>query len=103
MNPHRFLCSHLVVLRNNSVDSVVNLEEIWEIGAVLESEEPVEEGSRAEIRCGKTFFAGRIVRVEAHEIGWRFEVEFSPMTRWNPDEFQPAHLLDASELGRDTD
>jgi hypothetical protein len=103
MNPHRFLCSHLVVLRNNSAESIVNLEEIWEIGAVLESETAVEEGSRVEIRAGKAFFAGRIVRVEAHEIGWRFEVEFSPMTRWNPEEFQPAHLLDASELGKKTD
>jgi hypothetical protein len=103
MNPHRFLCSHLVVLRNNSVESVVNLEEIWETGAVLESEEPVEAGSRVEIRCGKTFFSGRIVGVEAHEIGWRCEVAFSPMTQWNPDEFQPAHLLDVADLGKERD
>jgi hypothetical protein len=40
------------------------------------------------------------VRVEAHEIGWRFEVAFSPLTPWNPVEFQPAHLLDASALGK---
>jgi hypothetical protein len=103
MNPHRFLCSHLVVLRNNSVESVVNMEEIWEIGAVLESEDPVEEGSRVEIRGGNSLFAGRIVRVEAHEIGWRFEVEFSPMTPWNLEKFQPEHLLDVSELGKDRD
>jgi hypothetical protein len=103
MNPRRFFCSHLAALRNSSVESIVNLEEIWEAGAVLESEESVEEGARIEIRCGPAFFAGRIVQVERHEFGWRFEVEFSPMTRWNPEKFQPAHLLDVSELGKDRD
>jgi hypothetical protein len=97
MNPQRFFCSHLVALRNNSIESTVNLEEIWKNGAVLESETPLEKGSRVELRCGRAFFAGRIVRVEAHEIGWRFEVEFSPMTPWDLDEFQPEHLLDVSE------
>ena len=94
MNPRRFFCSQLVALRNNSIGSIVNLEEIWENGAVLESEEPVEEGSKIEIRCGAAFFAGRIVQVERHEFGWRFEVAFSPMTPWNPEKFQPEHLLD---------
>jgi hypothetical protein len=102
MNPQRFLCSQLVALRNNSIKAIVNLEEIWGNGAVLESEEPVEEGSRIEIRCGSAFFAGRIVQVVRHEFGWRLEVEFSPLTPWNPEEFQPAHLLDVSELGKDT-
>jgi hypothetical protein len=106
MNPQRFFCSQLVALTNNTpgsaANTVVNLEEIWENGAVLESEEPVEEGSRIEIRCGSAFFAGRIVQVERHEVGWRFKVEFSPMTPWKPEEFQPEHLLDVTELGKDT-
>jgi hypothetical protein len=98
MNPQRYLCSQLVALRNNSKDSVVNLEEIWKTGAVLESEEPVEQGAQVEIRCDPAFFAGRIVRVEAHESGWRIEVEFSPMTLWNPERFQPEHALDVAGL-----
>ena len=102
MNSQRFFCSHLVALRNNSIESIVNLEEIWGNGAVLESEEPVKEGSRVEIRSGPVFFAGRIVQVERHEFGWRFEVEFSPMTPWKLEQFQPEHLLDVSELGKDT-
>ena len=102
MNQKRFFCSHLVALRNKSLEYIVNLEEIWRDGAVLESEEPVEEGSKIEIRCGAAFFAGRIVQVERHEVGWRFQVEFSPMTPWKPEEFQPEHLLDVTELGKDT-
>jgi hypothetical protein len=103
MNFQRYLCSHLVVLinnvtlRNSSTESVVNLEEIWESGAVLESEDPVEEGERVQIRCGTAFFAGKIVQVERHEFGWRFEVEFSPMTPWSLEQFRPEHLLERSK------
>jgi hypothetical protein len=98
MNFQRYQCSHLVALRSNSAESVVNLEEIWKSGAVLESEDPVEEGARVEIRSETAFFAAQIVQVERHDFGWRFEVQFSPMTPWNPQRFQPEHLLDLSEL-----
>jgi len=98
MSLPRYLCSQLVSLKTGSgtlpLDSVVNLEEIWQSGAVLESEQPIEEGSRIEIRCDKAFFAGRAIKVEQHEFGWRIEVEFSPMTLWKPEEFQPAHLFE---------
>ena len=76
----------------------VNLEEIWTTGAVLESEEPVKEGEGVEIRCGTAFFAGRIVQLEPHELGWRLEVEFSPMTPWSQEKFRPRHFLDVSKL-----
>jgi len=104
MNPQqRFLCSQLVGLKHNSADSpgqnIVNLEEIWQRGAILESETPVNEGAEIELHCGPAFFAGRIIGVEPHEFGWRFEVEFSALTLWDPQEFQPEHLLDPSALG----
>ena len=96
----RYLCADLVELRSSSGDSVVNLEEIWINGAVLDAEEPLEEGANVEIRCRTAFFEARIVQVEQHEFGWRCEVEFSPDTPWNPERFQPQHLLDVSELKR---
>src|ERR1700722_13699668 len=99
MSSGRYLCSQLVALRTNSVESavdqMVNLEEIWQRGAVLESEEAVERGAKVEIRCGSVFFAGRVIQVERHEYGCRFEMEFSPMTPWSLEQFQPLHLLDA--------
>jgi hypothetical protein len=98
MNVQRYLCSQLVTLRNNSGETVVNLEEIWTNGCVLEAEAPVEENSRVEIRCGGAFFSGSAVQVERHEFGWRLQVEFSPMTPWNPDQFRPEHLLDLSKI-----
>jgi hypothetical protein len=102
MNSQRYLCSQLVALRNNSGDSAVylvaNLEEIWETGAVIESEQPVKEGTNMEMRCGSALFAGRVVEVERHEFGWRLQVEFSPLTPWSLEKFEPEHLLNALEL-----
>ncbi len=99
MNFDRYLCSQLVELRIGTGEAaavdptIVNLEEIWESGAVLESEEPVEAHQRAEVRCGKVFFSGEVVEVERHEFGWRVTVQFSPMTPWRREAFQPEHLL----------
>ncbi len=105
MSSQRYLCSHLMALRSisgeSAVNLVANLEEIHgKTGAVLESEEPVKEGTSIEIRCGAAFFAGRIVRTEAHEFGWRLEMEFSPLTPWSLEQFQPEHLLNVSERNR---
>ena len=101
MNSQRYLCSHLVALRNNSEESsvhlVANLEEIWATGAVIESEKPVKEGTNMEMRCGSALFAGRVVQVERHEFGWRLQVEFSPLTPWSLEKFEPQHLLNISK------
>ncbi len=93
MNSQHYMCSHLVQLRTGSQVRIVNLEEIWETGAILEAEEPVKSGIRAEIRAENTFFAGDVAEVEQHELGWRLRMEFSPMTRWRPELFRPDHLL----------
>jgi hypothetical protein len=93
MNFERYLCSQLVAFRNQAVETTVNLEEIWEGGAVVESEEPVETGARVEIRSGRAYFSGEVMGVERHEFGWRVTVQFSPMTRWRLEEFEPEHLL----------
>jgi hypothetical protein len=88
------MCSHLVKLRIGLAETVVNLEEIWDTGAVLESEGPVEAGERAEIRTETAFFAGDVTEVEEHEFGWRIRMEFSPLTPWRPEAFRPGHLVE---------
>jgi hypothetical protein len=93
MKFERYLCSQLVRLKVGADEATVNLEEIWETGAVVESEGPVETGARVEIRCGKAYFSGTVMDVERHEFGWRVTVQFSPMTRWKLEEFEPEHLL----------
>jgi hypothetical protein len=92
----RCLCSHLVTLSWSGGERVVNLEEIWPGGAVLESDDAFPAGIHADIRCGEELFAGRITSVEEHEFGWRLEMEFSPLTPWSPERFEPDHMVDIS-------
>src|ERR1700734_82951 len=99
MNDPRYLCSELVTLKVNSTASIVNLEEIWREGAILESEDAVEDGVAVEMQCRDVLFVGRVIRVEHHEFGWRIEVEFSPETPWNKTRFQPQHMLDVGTPG----
>jgi hypothetical protein len=98
MGARRYLCSELVALKVNSVDTTVNLEEIWQDGASFESEDPVVGGVLVELRCGSAFFAGKVTQIEPHEFGCRVEVEFSPLTPWNPELFRPQHMLDVGEV-----
>lgn len=102
MSGQRYLCSELIPLRLDAAEKIANLEEIWEMGAVFEAEEPVKKGARVEMRAGQALFAGRVTQVDQHEFGWRFEVEFSPLTPWSVERFLPKHLLDVSETKRKT-
>ncbi len=97
--PIRYLCSDLVALHCAGVARTVNLEEIWESGAVLEAEEPLPTFAAAEIRSGGVRLCGRLTRVEKHAFGWRIEIQFSPLTPWSVEKYRPEHLLDVSELG----
>lgn len=89
-----YLCSELISLTVNGVTSIVNLEEIWPAGAFLECEGSLKTGAFAEIRCRSALFAGHIVSVVRHEIGWRAEIRFSPLTPWSLATYRPDHLLD---------
>ena len=102
MSDRRYLCSELISLRINAIDAMVNLEEIWDLGAIFEAEAQVPENARVEMRAAQALFAGKVTRVEQHEFGWRFEVEFSPLTPWSADRFLPKHLLDVPEAKRKT-
>ena len=99
MSPRRYLCSQLVELRCGRNTLTANLEEIWESGAVLDCEEEPPAGSQAELRCGRALLCGRLKDIENHEFGWRVEMEFSPLTPWSPECFEPAHMLDPADLG----
>ena len=94
----RYLCSHLVTLVFVGRSRVVNLEEIWRTGACLEIEDPVPEGVPVEVRTQGVKFHGTVTAVEEHELGWRIELEFSPLTLWSVENFRPRHLLDPSAL-----
>jgi hypothetical protein len=98
MGELRYLCSHLVRLAAGGNERWVNLEEIWDSGAVLDSEDPVEIGASAEISTGDVRFSGRVIAVERYECGWRVEMVFSPATRWSIERWKPEHALDPAAL-----
>jgi hypothetical protein len=99
MSAPRFLCSDLVTLRIGTAESTVNLEEIGQDGAAIESEDPIVDGVRVEVRCGSVFYFGKVNQVEQHEFGWRVEIEFSPLTPWSPEQYRPQHMLDQPREG----
>lgn len=102
----RYLCSQLVQLVSSEPrapeyrEQWVNLEEIWDGGAVLECDEEVGAGMLATIFADGVSFSGRVTAVERHEIGWRVEMAFSAQTPWNIEFWQPEHALDAEALGQ---
>ena len=98
MDTPRYLCSELVLLHLGERRITVNLEEICATGAVIEAEEELPSGAPVELQCRDVAFSGRLSAVERHEFGYRAEVTFSPETSWNPERFQPEHLLDPSAL-----
>ncbi|MDE3194923.1 MAG: hypothetical protein KGN84_01155 [Acidobacteriota bacterium] len=75
------------------------MEEISQNEAVLEADSPVPVGTSVALIAEKARFHGTVTFVTKHEFGWRLGVEFSPLTPWSPEIFEPGHLLDPSSLG----
>lgn len=101
MGERRYLCSELIFLEAEKTRTVVNLEEIWTTGAVIECETPpgtLDLGMRVRLRAGNRTFWASVTAAEQHEFGCRVAVEFSPMTPWKPEEYTPHHLFDPSSL-----
>jgi hypothetical protein len=95
----RYLCSELVTLTIAGQSSVVNLEEIWRSGAVIEAEENIPAGVSANLQAGALRLDISIERVEKHAYGYRVEVSFADAV-WTPELFTPAHLTDLTSLSK---
>jgi hypothetical protein len=94
----RYLCSELVVLKHDSSETTVNLEEIWENGAAIEMDNGMAVGEKVELLCGETRLAGKITLAAKHDFGWRVELGFAPGVKWTAELFQPQHMLNPQEL-----
>jgi len=93
----RYLCADLVTLHCAAGDVMVNLEEIWKTGAVIECEHEPRAGEAVQIRASRTRLSGTILSIEAHEFGWRAEIAFSLLTPWRIETYRPQHLLGMPE------
>lgn len=94
----RYLCSQLLTLSHDEGATIVNLEEIFAGGAVVESETAVPVDAEVELRCGEVYFAGKVMVVEEHGFGWRLSIEFAQHTPWLIEEFRPEHLFDPAAI-----
>jgi hypothetical protein len=102
MSSARYLCSQLIRLTVSGTAGVheqwVNLEEIWDDGAMLECETEVCVGISAMISADGISFSGRITAVDRRQFGWQAEITFSPVTRWSIEKWRPEHAFDPGTL-----
>ena len=95
----RLLCSELV-----SVSWVANggrvrrdtgsLDDISESGACLQLEQAVPEEARITLKLGKHEVTGSVRYCVLKDLGYFVGVEFDPDCHWDPEDFEPEHLLD---------
>lgn len=99
----RFLCSELVNVkwsdsRGCQQESVVNLEEIWRDGAVLQFEVPPDAGMPVSMTGSGPAFCGVVKSFTQDCGGYLVEVEFAEDCRWSREEYEPEHFFDPQRL-----
>lgn len=75
-----------------------NLEEICEEGATLVLDNPLRVGARVEVKCRNYVLRGVVDSCTADELGYTVWVEFDRESRWSPNQYRPAHLLNPAAL-----
>ncbi len=99
----RLLCADLTQLEWTDSAGVrqrscANLEDISLSGACLQVDAPLAEDLPVVVRCGADRYAGTVRYCVFRDYAWFVGVQFEPGTKWNPDSFEPEHLLDPREL-----
>ena len=97
------LCSELVTARwtdafDQRQEAVVNLEEIWPEGAILQFEYPMRPGVGVEFLCGPTRFEGAVTESRSDFVGHFVEIQFADGCRWSRDLYEPDHFFDPKSL-----
>jgi hypothetical protein len=92
----QYLCSHLVTLRSGDRETPANLERIWEDGATVNAEEPVESGTHVLIFSAGCGLSGSVKSCETDPAGHYLEIALD--NAWSPDTFTPDHLTDPESL-----
>lgn len=99
-----FMCSDMVTACwtdafGQQQEAVVNLEEIWPEGAVLQFEYSMRAGAELEIQCGSsTWFDGTVIDSRSDFIGHFVEIRFADGSRWSRAKYEPEHLFDPASL-----
>jgi hypothetical protein len=97
------LCSELVTALwtdafGQRQEAVVNLEEIWPEGAILQFEYPMRPGVEVEFRSESHRFEGAVVESRSDFVGQFVEIQFADGCRWSREMYEPDHFFDPKSL-----
>jgi hypothetical protein len=100
----RHLCAELVHIHIQSAPetegAVANLEEISPSGACIQYDHALQMGVDIEIHCRECRLRGKVRHCRFAGIGYDIGIQFNERGAWSRDRFEPAHLLDVTELRR---
>ena len=102
----RCMCSELVNAAWEDVfgrwhEAVVNLEEVWAKGAMLQFEAPVRAEMRVRINLNGLSLDGRVSKCTADFVGFLVEIEFAEGQTWSRELYEPDHYFDPRTLAAD--
>jgi hypothetical protein len=91
-----FLCSHLVTLRWNNLETAANLEKISASAATANAEEALPVGAAVTLSTGLCELSGTVTHCELDPCGYLLEIALD--REWSPELFSPDHLFDPDVL-----
>lgn len=97
------LCSELVTVQwtdafSQKQEAVVNLEEIWPEGGVLQFEYPMRPDTAVRVLLGHAWFEGAVVDSKSDFVGHYVEIRFDEGHRWSPADYEPEHFFDPKSM-----
>jgi hypothetical protein len=101
--PSKCMCSELVKASwqdtfGRKRETVVNLEEVWTNGALLQLESPVRPDTPIEMSVKGINFSGTVKKCSADFIGFQVEMCFVDGQEWSRDLCEPDHFFDPQSL-----
>lgn len=95
----RYLCSDLLRISGiGSWSGWANLEEIWDRGAILESDIPIKTGEKLLLTKDGGKIWGQVQLCAEHPFGYRIHLDFLFDQKWSTDLFRPEHLFDPNQM-----
>jgi hypothetical protein len=95
----RILCADLIDVKWTSDSgrrrhAVATLDDISEAGACVLLDEGIPEATRVVMSCREGEFAGAVRHCEPGPLGYLVGLEFDADSHWDPEVYEPRHLLD---------
>jgi hypothetical protein len=102
----RFLCADLVkvnwlVGEDDFQTAEAVLEDISQLGACIQVEQQVPQGTKVTISMGETRYYGYVSYCVYRDYGYFVGILWADGTQWSSGGFQPRHLINIEELAHE--